>query len=427
MAPKERDKLSSKKKPRKRYMHAVKLAVIFHMHTASTRDLKAATGIPKSNVARWIRQALHLLLHDCSLKLFNLSGAGRSQEIPDIEALVMYMHKLRAAVRAVTCTHLINILKRNHPPRLDAYMAVKEAGYPSLLCVLQRSATDTDSRDKKQRRLRRHMTTLKLPAMSLPQTSTRLSVDLARTRLSTLMNRPDFIMRGKKGGAIEKSEFDGFPIAHRYAVQDMAWMDSHVWAIYLRQLLKPQIREPDSRTRFPVETTAHYDPRTQEFILNSPTLTSCKWWPGGLGKTANHCMLHARLFLDGKDRGIQAFLVPLRDTATHRTLPGVTLGDIGPKIGFQSVDNGYVDPLCRRSIEAGLSVCCRRVLMDGVSNSFCVLDHVRIPRRNMLMRFAKVAPDGSFSKPPIDKLVYFTMVKIRVLVAVLCARYEAFL
>ncbi|RHY26624.1 hypothetical protein DYB32_007447 [Aphanomyces invadans] len=102
-----------------------------------------------------------------------------------------------------------------------------------------------------------------------------------------------------------------------------------------------------------IETTAHYDPKTQEFILNSPTLTSRKWWPGGLGKTANHCVLHARLFLDGKDRGVQAFLVPLRDTATHRTLPGITLGDIGPKIGFQSVDNGYVDPLW--SIEAGLS------------------------------------------------------------------------
>ncbi|ETV69084.1 hypothetical protein H257_15219 [Aphanomyces astaci] len=145
-----------------------------------------------------------------------------------------------------------------------------------------------------------------------------------------------------------------------------------------------------------IETTAHYDKNTQEFVLNSPSLTSRKWWPGGLGKTANHCVLHARLLLDGKDRGVQAFLVPLRDTRTHETLPGITLGDIGPKIGFQSVDNGYV---------------------------FCVLDHVRIPRRNMLMRFAKVAPDGSFSKPPMDKLVYFTMVKIRVLVAVVCARY----
>ncbi|CAK4079873.1 unnamed protein product [Aphanomyces euteiches] len=142
-----------------------------------------------------------------------------------------------------------------------------------------------------------------------------------------------------------------------------------------------------------IETTAHYDVKTQEFILNSPTLTSRKWWPGGLGKTANHCVLHARLFLNGKDHGIQAFLVPIRDTKTHESLPGVTLGDIGPKIGFQSIDNG-----------------------------FCALNNVRIPRRNMLMRFAKVAPDGSFSKPPMDKLVYFTMVKVRVYIVFVAFR-----
>ena len=29
-----------------------------------------------------------------------------------------------------------------------------------------------------------------------------------------------------------------------------------------------------------LETTATYDPKTQEFIVNSPTLTSMKWWPG---------------------------------------------------------------------------------------------------------------------------------------------------
>ncbi|RHZ00037.1 hypothetical protein DYB35_012594 [Aphanomyces astaci] len=29
-----------------------------------------------------------------------------------------------------------------------------------------------------------------------------------------------------------------------------------------------------------IETTAHYDKNTQEFVLNSPTLTSRKWWPG---------------------------------------------------------------------------------------------------------------------------------------------------
>ncbi|KAH9633522.1 hypothetical protein HF086_013199 [Spodoptera exigua] len=30
-----------------------------------------------------------------------------------------------------------------------------------------------------------------------------------------------------------------------------------------------------------LETTATYDPATQEFVLHSPTLTSYKWWPGG--------------------------------------------------------------------------------------------------------------------------------------------------
>ncbi|KAF0692311.1 Aste57867_16600 [Aphanomyces stellatus] len=142
-----------------------------------------------------------------------------------------------------------------------------------------------------------------------------------------------------------------------------------------------------------IETTAQYDHTTQEFILHSPTLTSRKWWPGGLAKTANYCVLYARLFVEDVDRGVQAFLVPIRDPKTHETLPGVSLGDIGPKIGFHAVDNGY-----------------------------CVLNQVRIPRQNMLMRFAQVAPDGTFSKPPMDKLVYFTMVKIRVHCVYYCAR-----
>lgn len=30
-----------------------------------------------------------------------------------------------------------------------------------------------------------------------------------------------------------------------------------------------------------LETTSTYDPKTQEFVLNTPTLTAHKWWPGG--------------------------------------------------------------------------------------------------------------------------------------------------
>lgn len=50
-------------------------------------------------------------------------------------------------------------------------------------------------------------------------------------------------------------------------------------------------------------------PPQQEFILHSPTLTSTKWWPGGMGKTATHAVVMARLILKGKDYGPHAFIV----------------------------------------------------------------------------------------------------------------------
>ncbi|XP_069050723.1 peroxisomal acyl-coenzyme A oxidase 1 isoform X1 [Lepisosteus oculatus] len=133
-----------------------------------------------------------------------------------------------------------------------------------------------------------------------------------------------------------------------------------------------------------LETTATYDPSTQEFVLNSPTVSSIKWWPGGLGKTSNHAIVLAQLYTQGHCHGLHAFIVPIRNMSTHEPLPGVVVGDIGPKFGFDEVDNGYLK-----------------------------LDNVRIPRENMLMKYAKVEPDGTYVKPPSDKLTYGTMVFIR--------------
>ncbi|XP_062853905.1 peroxisomal acyl-coenzyme A oxidase 1 isoform X2 [Trichomycterus rosablanca] len=136
-----------------------------------------------------------------------------------------------------------------------------------------------------------------------------------------------------------------------------------------------------------LETTATYDPATQEFVLNSPTVTSIKWWPGGLGKTSNHAIVLAQLHTQGKCHGLHAFIVPIRCMKTHQPLPGVTVGDIGPKFGFDEVDNGFLK-----------------------------LDNIRIPLENMLMKYAKVEPDGTYLKPPSDKLTYGTMVFIRAMI-----------
>ncbi|XP_030389818.1 peroxisomal acyl-coenzyme A oxidase 1 isoform X3 [Gopherus evgoodei] len=133
-----------------------------------------------------------------------------------------------------------------------------------------------------------------------------------------------------------------------------------------------------------LETTATYDPATQEFILNSPTVTSIKWWPGGLGKTSNHAIVLAQLYTQGQCKGLHAFIVPIRQLGTHEPLPGITVGDIGPKFGYDEMDNGYLK-----------------------------MDNFRIPRENMLMKYAKIEPDGTYVKPVSDKLTYGTMVFIR--------------
>nr|CAB3219768.1 peroxisomal acyl-coenzyme A oxidase 1 [Phallusia mammillata] len=133
-----------------------------------------------------------------------------------------------------------------------------------------------------------------------------------------------------------------------------------------------------------LETTAHYDPNTQEFVLNSPTVTSTKWWPGALGKTSTHAVVLAQLYTQGKCHGIHPFVVQLRSLEDHKSLPGITLGDIGPKFGYGANDNGFLR-----------------------------LNNHRIPRENMLMKYSQVAPDGTYTKPPKAELTYGTMTFIR--------------
>ena len=81
---------------------------------------------------------------------------------------------------------------------------------------------------------------------------------------------------------------------------------------------------------------------SQEFELNSPSVTLFKWWPGGLGNTANYAVVMAQLETGGVDRGVHPFLVQIRDEDTHHPLPGVIVGEIGPKITMNSNDNGFL-------------------------------------------------------------------------------------
>eukprot|EP00743_Colponemidia_sp_Colp-15_P007156 GILK01007723.1.p1 GENE.GILK01007723.1~~GILK01007723.1.p1 ORF type:complete len:666 (-),score=84.72 GILK01007723.1:138-1973(-) len=133
-----------------------------------------------------------------------------------------------------------------------------------------------------------------------------------------------------------------------------------------------------------IETTATFISESDEIEIHSPTLTSTKWWVGGLGLFSTHAVVMARLIVHGKDLGMHPFFVQLRSLTDHQPLKGVTVGDIGPKMGFNTVDNG-----------------------------FARFDHVRIPRSHMLMRYSKLSREGVYSKPPHDKLSYIGMVSVR--------------
>ncbi|KAL0078780.1 acyl-CoA dehydrogenase/oxidase C-terminal [Phycomyces blakesleeanus] len=134
-----------------------------------------------------------------------------------------------------------------------------------------------------------------------------------------------------------------------------------------------------------LETTATYIPETNEFEIHSPTLTSSKWWIGGLGKAATHAIVMARLITNGKDFGPHPFCVQIRSLQDHRPLKGITVGDIGPKFGFNTVDNGFI-----------------------------MFEHYRIPHVAFLAKYSKVkAGSGEYVKPPNAKLSYGTMVFVR--------------
>lgn len=130
-----------------------------------------------------------------------------------------------------------------------------------------------------------------------------------------------------------------------------------------------------------LETTATYDPATQEFVIHSPTPSARKDYIGGAAKHARVAAVFARLVTLGEDHGVHCFVVPIRDDADE-DLPGVTTSDCGHKGGLGGVDNGRI-----------------------------MFDQVRIPRENLLNRYGNVDEGGTYSSP-IDSLNarFFTMI-----------------
>ncbi|KIV98665.1 uncharacterized protein PV09_09547 [Verruconis gallopava] len=134
-----------------------------------------------------------------------------------------------------------------------------------------------------------------------------------------------------------------------------------------------------------LETTATWNPDNQTFTLHSPHLTASKWWIGSLGKAANYAVVMAQLIINGKSYGPHPFVVQVRDLKTHEPLENIYVGDIGPKFGYNTMDNGFL-----------------------------LFNQIKIPHVNMLARFSRVDPKTSkYMRPSNPSLVYGTLTWVR--------------
>ena len=91
-----------------------------------------------------------------------------------------------------------------------------------------------------------------------------------------------------------------------------------------------------------METTAHYDEKTNEFIINTPSIKSQKYWITNGAVHAHMCVVFAQLIMpDGTKEGLHGFLVPIRDSNLN-ILPNVKIWDMGYKIGLNGIDNASI-------------------------------------------------------------------------------------
>jgi len=98
-----------------------------------------------------------------------------------------------------------------------------------------------------------------------------------------------------------------------------------------------------------------------------------------MGIISTHALVFAQLIIKGTSHGVYPFIVRIRDD-NLQPMPGVQVGDIGPKIGFHSKDNGYL-----------------------------ILNNVAISRKDMLRRFTSVSKTGEIKIKGDPKVSYATM------------------
>ena len=115
-----------------------------------------------------------------------------------------------------------------------------------------------------------------------------------------------------------------------------------------------------------METTATYDEKTKEFIINTPSTKAQKYWITNGAVHAHYCVVFARLLKNNKSEGLHGFLVPIRDE-NLKVKENVKVWDMGYKIG-----------------------------LNGIDNAALWFDNVRIPKENLLNATSNIDENDNF-------------------------------
>ena len=114
-----------------------------------------------------------------------------------------------------------------------------------------------------------------------------------------------------------------------------------------------------------IKTTATYNKEKDTIVIHTPGKNDNKEYIGN-ALHSQMASVFAQLIINGKNEGVHAILVPLRNKA-HELLPGITVEDNGYKLGLNGVDNGKI-----------------------------WFDQVEVPKENLLNKYGTILANGEY-------------------------------